>query len=270
MTPKLQTQSLAELRAVPHISVSQLKAFLMCPRRYFLQYIEGVAPAFKPAPLPFGTAWHEAIGFYLTTSTKTEQADRDEVKAIFRERFSMAVEGDRVPVLFDEGEDVDKSIDTAMKMLDVFMNKFELPEKVVGVELPFSLELVDPEFGDTLQTPLIGALDALVMNNGRPAVVEFKSASRRWSADQLAFDLQMTGYQMAAEHLGYADPELVMVITTKTTKPDVQLERVVRTKADRDDLIVTAQSVSAAIMAGVDHPVRGWGCKGCPYAYACR
>jgi CRISPR/Cas system-associated exonuclease Cas4 (RecB family) len=270
MTPKLQLQTLSELRRLPHISISQIKSYILCPRKYFLQYIEGVAPAFVPAPLPFGTAWHEAVGFFLTTSTKAQPADADEVKDIFRERFALAVEGDKIPVLFDEDQDIDKSIDTAMKMLDVFMNKFELPEKVVGVELPFSLELVDPKHGDGLQVPLIGALDALVMNNGKPAVLEFKSSARKWSTDQCAFDLQMSGYQMAAEHLGYADPELVLVVTTKTTKPDVQVERVVRTQADRDDLVVTAQSVSAAIMAGVDHPIRGWGCKGCPFAHACR
>jgi CRISPR/Cas system-associated exonuclease Cas4 (RecB family) len=264
------SKSLPELRQLPHISVSQLKSFIQCPRKWSLAYIHGVVPQFRPIPLVFGTAWHEAIGFHLTTSTKAKPADRDEVKAIFRERLSIAVEGERVPVLFDEGDDLGKCIDLGVKMLDVFADRVELPDRVIGVELPFSLEITDPEFGDVLDIPLIGALDALVINDGVSQVWELKTAKRKWSADMLEFDLQPTAYGMAAEQLGYDDPDLILLVATKTTRPDVQIERLVRTKADRDDLRVTAQSVTAAISAGIDHPIRGWACKGCPYAHACK
>jgi CRISPR/Cas system-associated exonuclease Cas4 (RecB family) len=270
MTPKIATRSLAELRAVPHLSVSQLKSFIQCPRKYTLAYVEGVVPQFRPIALAFGTAWHEAIGFHLTTSTKSSPADRDEVKTIFRERLSIAVEGDRVPVLFDEGEDIGKAIDLGVRMIDVFLDRVGLPEKVIGVEVPFSLEIVDPEYGDVLDVPLVGAIDALVIRDGKPAVWELKTAKRKWAADQLEYDLQPTAYAMAVEQLGYQDPALVLLVATKTAKPDVQIEQVLRTKADRDDLAVTAQSVTAAIAAGIDHPIRGWACKGCPYAHACR
>lgn len=270
MSSKNTARTLPELRAVPHLSVSQLKTFVSCPRKYTLAYVHGVVPQFRPIALAFGTAWHEAVGFHLTTSTKAKPADRDEVKSIFRERLSIAVEGDRVPVLFDEGDDLGKCIDQGVKMLDVFMDRVEMPDRVVGVELPFSLEITDPEFGDVLDVPLIGALDALVINDGIPQVWELKTSKKKWSADQLEYDLQPTAYGIAAEQLGYEDPDLVLLVATKTSRPDVQVERLVRTKADRDDLAVTAQSVVLAIAAGIDHPIRGWACKGCPYAHACR
>jgi CRISPR/Cas system-associated exonuclease Cas4 (RecB family) len=270
MTPLTAFRSLAELRAIPHISVSQLKTFIQCPRRYALAYVHGVVPQFRPIALAFGTAWHEAVGFHLTASTKAKPADRDKVKAIFRERLAIAVEGDRVPVLFEEGDDLGKCIDQGVKMIDVFVERVELPDRVVGVELPFALEISDPEFGDVLDVPLIGALDALVINAGVSQVWELKTAKRKWSADMLEFDLQPTAYGMAAEQLGYDDPDLILLVATKATKADVQVERLVRTKADRDDLRVTAQSVTAAISAGIDHPIRGWTCKGCPYAHACK
>jgi putative RecB family exonuclease len=266
----INSRPLTELRQLHHISVSQLKTFISCPRRHALAYTHCVAPQFRPIALTFGTAWHEAIGFHLTTSTKATPADRDAVKGIFRERLSIAVEGDKVPVLFDEGDDLGKCIDQGVKMIDVFMDRVELPDRVVGVELPFSLEITDPEFGDVLDVPLIGALDALVIDGGIPQVWELKTAKRKWSADMLEFDLQPTAYGMAAEQLGYDDPDLILLVATKTTKADVQVERLVRTKADRDDLRVTAQSVSAAISAGIDHPIRGWACKGCPYSHACK
>lgn len=271
MTPKTSTTTtLEELRAIPHLSVSQLKTFIQCPRKYALAYVHGVVPQFRPVALAFGTAWHEAVGFHLTTSTAAQLADRDEVKTIFRERLSIAVEGDAIPVLFDDGEDVGKAIDLGTRMLDVFLDRLELPDRIIGVELPFSLEIVDPEFGDVLDVPLIGALDALVLRDGRPAVWELKTSKKKWSVDQLEYDLQPTAYAMAAEQLGYEAPDLVLMVATKTAKPDVQVERLVRTRADRDDLAVTAQSVTAAIAAGIDHPIRGWACRGCPYAHACR
>jgi CRISPR/Cas system-associated exonuclease Cas4 (RecB family) len=263
-------RSLAELRQLPHVSVSQLKSFIGCPRKWSLAYIHGVIPQFRPIALAFGTAWHEAIGFHLTTSTKANPADRDEVKSLFRERLSIAVEGDKIPVLFDEGDDLGKCIDQGVKMIDAFMDRVELPDRVVGVELPFSLEITDPEFGDVLDVPLIGALDALVINGGIPQVWELKTSKKKWSADQLEYDLQTTAYGMAAEQLGYENPDLVLLVATKTKTPDVQVERLVRTKADRDDLRVTAQSVTAAITAGIDHPIRGWACKGCQYSHACK
>jgi putative RecB family exonuclease len=269
MTAQVATRPLEQLRAVPHLSVSQLKTFITCPRKYRLAYIDRVAPQFRPIALAFGIAWHEAIAVHLTKSTHDRPADRNEVKTTFVERLSIAVDSDDTPVLFDEGENLGKTIDVGALMLDVFLDRLPLPERVIGVELPFWLELRDATFGDVLQTPLIGAIDALVINNDRAVVWEVKTAKRRWSDDQLAYDLQPTAYQIAAEHLGFANADVELLITTKTQKPDVQIERVVRTKADRADLVVTAQSVVTAIAAGIDHPIRGWACRGCPYAHAC-
>jgi hypothetical protein len=270
MTATARLPTLASLRALPHLSVSQLKVFVQCPRKYSLQYVERVTPQFRPIAFAFGTAWHEAVGQLLLTSTRGADSPLDDVKAVFRERLVASVENETVPVLFDDDDDLGKTVDVGVKMIDAFTRKVPLPEKVVGVELPFSLEIRDPDFGDVLGVPIIGALDALVVDGGKATVWELKTAKKKWSSDQLEFDLQMTTYGMAAAQMGYADPELVLLVTTKTAKPDVQVERLVRHKTDRDDLAVTAQSVVTAIAAGIDHPVRGWACRTCPYAHACR
>jgi PD-(D/E)XK nuclease superfamily len=57
----MSTTSLADRRALPHLSVLQLKTFLQCPKKYTFQYIERVEPAFRPIALAFGTAWHETL-----------------------------------------------------------------------------------------------------------------------------------------------------------------------------------------------------------------
>ena len=60
-----------------------------------------------------------------------------------------------------------------------------------------------------------------------------------------------------------------LLITTKTKTPRVQRERVVRGDVDEADLVATALSVSRAVQASVDHPIRGWPCRGCAYSTVC-
>lgn len=58
-------ESLIELRKKPHLSISALKCFLSCPRRFALQYTERARPDFVPAALVLGSAWHSAVAAWL-------------------------------------------------------------------------------------------------------------------------------------------------------------------------------------------------------------
>ena len=44
-----------------HFSVSQMKAWLMCPRKFEFRYVLGAEQEFLPMPLVFGTAFHSAL-----------------------------------------------------------------------------------------------------------------------------------------------------------------------------------------------------------------
>src|SRR5262249_6291348 len=110
---------------------------------------------------------------------------------------------------------------------------------------------------------------ALVERDGKVVVLEVKSAKRRWSTDQLEQDLQGTAYGMAARSLRYSETNVEVVITTKATKPALQVERLVRHQTDEHELIELAFGVVKAVAAGVDHRNRGWQCRGCAYAGAC-
>ncbi len=135
--------TLAALRAKPHTSISQLKTYIQCPRKYFIQYIKGAMPAFRPLALVFGSAWHETIAEHLTRSRPDRQVPVDELRAHLRDGLVRGVDRDDVPVLFEEEEqDIGAVIDVAMRMLDVFLDRVPLPEQVHGVEVPFRLKLV--------------------------------------------------------------------------------------------------------------------------------
>ncbi len=262
--------TLAALRAKSHTSISQLKTFIQCPRKYFIQYIKGAMPAFRPLAHVFGSAWHETIAEHLTRSRRDRQVPVDELRAHLHDGLVHGMDRDDVPVLFDEEEqDIGSVIDVAMRMLDAFLARGPGPDRVHGVEVPFRLRLAHPVTGEVAPVPLVGAIDAIVEQAGRPVVWELKTAKKRWSADQLDFDLQPTAYGMAARTLGYKDARLTLLVTTKGKTPDVQVEQVVRHRRDELELVETAFAVARAVKAGVDYPNRGWQCRTCPYVHAC-
>lgn len=257
--------TLAMLRQRPHTSVSQLKCFLQCPRKYFYQYVERCEPDFRPVALAFGTAWHAAIGHHLLYETTPE-----EVQSVFRDTLAREVEGGRAPVLFEDEEDLGMCIDLGVRMLDTFIERVDQPDQVIGVEVVFSLELADPSTGEILPVPLIGAIDALVVEKNKPCIWELKTSKKKWAADQLEFDLQPVAYKLGARVHEVFDPQLKLIVATKNKKPDVQVETVVRHRADEEELAHVAMSVLRAVDAGVDHPLRGWQCRSCQHASGCR
>ena len=60
------------------ISKSQIQTYLICPRKFYFQYVMGAMPEFLPASLPFGSALHAAVAafyrFLKDTGTKPELA----------------------------------------------------------------------------------------------------------------------------------------------------------------------------------------------------
>ena len=67
-----------------YISVSQLKTWLMCPRKYELKYIRGESPAYVPVNLAFGSAIHEALAaFYAEIKSTGSPLRRDLVLDVF-------------------------------------------------------------------------------------------------------------------------------------------------------------------------------------------
>jgi hypothetical protein len=82
------------------------------------------------------------------------------------------------------------TIDVGARMLEVFAQKVPRPENMLGVAVPFALELAHSVTGEVTSLPVIGAIDVLVHVDGSVGVWEVKTGKRKWSADQLEFDLQ--------------------------------------------------------------------------------
>lgn len=249
-----------------YLSWSRLSCFLRCARQFRLRYGERVPPEHRPVPLLFGTAWHDAVGVYLE---KSGNATTAELVEVFAESFDHEITEGEAPVHFDDGETRETIIETARGMVEAFRKAVKPPFELLDRERSFSIELAHPVTGEILPVPVVGSIDAVISRNGEKLLWEFKSSKRRWTADQVDADGQVTVYGIAARELGHADAKLELVVTTKGKKPDVQIERLVRHRRDEQEVAELAFGVLTAVEAGVDYRVRGWQCRSCQWAGSC-
>lgn len=249
-----------------YLSWSRISAFMRCPRQYAMRYIERFPPEHRPVALLFGTAWHDTVGVYLEgagTATTPELVD------VFAESFDHEIAEGEAPVHFDEDETRETIIDTARGMVEAFLDAVTPPFELIDRERSFSIELAHPVTGEILPVPIVGSIDAVISRNGEKLLWELKSSKRKWTADQLENDGQVTLYQIAARSLGHANAKLELVVATKSKRPDVQVERVVRHRRDEQELAELVFGVLAAIETGVDFRVRSWQCRSCQWAGTC-
>jgi CRISPR/Cas system-associated exonuclease Cas4 (RecB family) len=254
---------------ITHLSVTALQEFVACPRKFRLRRIDRVLQSHRPVALALGASFHEAVGVALFRHGCGDPVAIEPVHQKFRDALRHQIGSHDVPVLFDDGEDEGHLVDAGMNMLVAFLRAFPMPDRVHSIERRFEANLFDAETGEVLPVPFVGSVDAITETNGRVQLLELKSAARRWDQDRLLHDAQVTGYAMAMRAEGIVEPELQLAVVTKTKRPDVQLERLVRTRADETELVQTALSVHRAVEAGVDHRQRSWACKSCPFAGAC-
>jgi len=258
-----------------YTSVSQVKCYLRCPRQFELRYIRGEAPAFLPVPLAFGSAFHAALAaFYGEVKTSGSPLKRDLVLDVFRAEWARALDGP-IPLQVDEEDDTSTEvvIDKGISMLHTFAEHAEknLDGVVVeSVEKSFAVAIHDPDTGEVMEEQLVGTMDLVVLDHDLRVVVEHKTAAKKYSSDQLRYDIQPTAYKLAARQAGMGEVGLRFQVVTKTKVPAIQIADITRDAQDEDDFLRTAGGVLKAIDAGVSYPIRGWACRGCQFAHACR
>lgn len=253
------------------VSVSQLKEFLICPRRYQLHRVLGVEPEFTPVPLVLGSAAHSAFAhLYSTIADTNELPAVADVIQVFRDAWDVAIAG---PIAVKLDEDAANPIDVGVKIVRAMHEHVAASGavEVVGVEVPFSgVVLFDPDSGEVLDEQLTGFIDLVVRERDRNVIVEHKTGARKWAQDQLDHDFQTTAYQIAAPTIGLGDDVgLRYQVVTKTKVAIVQVEDVVRDELATTDFLRTASGVLRAIGSESFWPVRSWACKSCPYSHAC-
>jgi len=246
-----------------HVSVSQVQTFLMCPRKYELRYVVGAEPEKRSLNLVFGSAIHEALAAYYIALKEGAEPDRDLVLATFSDSIDEALL-DTPPVELDDDESAGTAKDKGVALLNVFFEHVEKPDKILAVEQPFAVDVNDPRTGGIIEEQFTGVLDALVEVEGHQVILEHKTAARKWSQDQLDYDLQAGAYLAA---IPAACVRLQCLLKTKT--PSLETHDLLRSDFQKNEAIDVICRVLDAIRAGAFWRQRGWQCKGCEYSSSC-
>ena len=266
----MSASALAILRAEKHISVSAIGSYLRCPMAYAHRYIYKTPPSHRPVPLAFGSAIHIALAlFYSRLMESQSEPTAEELATSFSDAWSLQLEGN-IPVLFDNKDTPDSLRDKGVEMLRVFHEQAPRPHQVVGVEEPFSIEVLDPQTGTPFAERLVGVFDAVTRDEaGRYTILEHKTAARRWGHTRLDHDLQVTAYTHAAPMVGLPDASVTLQVLLKTKEPALELYNPTRTDRDRQDLLKVISGVLCSIKVRAFYPVRDWPCGSCSYAGPC-
>ena len=254
---------LAALRAELHVSVSQVRTYLMCPKLYVSRYVLGLEREHRSPNLILGSAVHEALAGFYVAMKAGESMPVEELVQTFADAFETEAVGE-VRVLLPEGTEIGDIKDKGVGMLTVFAEKVKVPERVISVEQPFAVDIIDPDSGEVIEEQLVGAIDATVVDDGETVILEHKTSARRWSQVQLDYDLQ------AGVYLGVTDASLLRFqVLLKTRAPGFVTYDVTRTEEARVEALLVLCRVLDAIRAGIAWPNRGWQCRNCEYRTQC-
>ena len=202
--------------------------------------------------------------FYTALRDGEEEPCAEELHDVFSDAWDEQL-AEPVPILFTEKEgDAGGMKDTGVAMLDAFLDKGLRVDRVVEVEMPFSVEL-----GASLPR-FVGVYDLVTQApGGRYSVVEHKTAGKRWTQDRLAFDSQISSYAAAAPLVGLGDASVKVQLLLKQKVPAVEIYRPKRTDRDLEEFLDLACGVARSIEAGISFPRRDWWCRGCEFGGRC-
>jgi CRISPR/Cas system-associated exonuclease Cas4 (RecB family) len=261
--------ALASIRSRPHLSASAVQSWLRCGRQFEFK-LRKIPPAFTPSSLAFGSSVHAATGAYFDSLARGEGIPPlGLTTAKFTDTWHRYLDGP-IPLLLGSGESEGGLLDLGVKMVEVFHRDVPRFHRLLGAEVPFSVELVHHETGEVLPSEFSGFWDALAQSEDRyHQIIEVKTGKRRWSEDKLAWDIQLTAYVYAATLQEMVSPTVTVLLLLKHKQPSLVTYTPARGDRDFKDLIDLVFHVDAAISAGSFPPIRDWHCNGCQWAGPC-
>jgi len=256
-----------------HISYTQLNTYLKCPQKYEFQYVKALPWEFVPEYFPFGRAIHEVAKlFYRTLKETGQRIPLADLTQHFKATWDKETQANNIR--YKEKQNRDTAREKGVQLVKVFYENVA-PQRIIGVEVPFSVDLVLEETGEVLPCKLSGIFDLIEADQEDTLViVELKTSSKRFTDDQLDLDLQGTLYSYALKQIRFhthGEDTLVRYDQLlKQKSPDMETYYAVKGNVDYTWAYRLVRKVLRAIDYEVFHPIPGWQCKDCPYGKTCQ
>jgi Holliday junction resolvase-like predicted endonuclease len=155
-------------------------------------------------------------------------------------------------------------------MIGCLVDNLDPEERVLAVSEAFAVPLVDAQ-GRVLEKPMIGEIDLVVEKAGRKALVDWKTAARRWPKGKAALDLQPTVFLYGYRQLHGEIPGFRFDVLVKNKTPILEQHMTERTLDQFHRMVELVKLVERAIQSEVFLPSeQGFYCGGCPHQEACK
>ena len=240
-----------------HLSVSQLKLYLLCPLRYFYRYIAKL-PAPLSSELTLGRSVHAALETNFTQKIVTQH---DLPLPHVTDAFSDAWEQDVKTTAFEEDERAGQVKDEGIAIVGKYHSEISPTIQPVAVETPFELtfENVPYTFQGRVDLVETGAI-----------IRDHKVTRRAPTPAQVDQDLQLTAYSLAHRlQQGTPETRLQLDVMVRTKKPKVLHLPTTRQPADHTRFLKLLGYVAKGIQAELFYPTPNFTCPSCPYRRHC-
>ena len=254
------------------ISKSHIQPYLICPRKFYFQYVIGQEMEFIPSSMVLGRALHEAVAFFYRTLK--QQGERPELSSLIAD-FKAAWRKETADrnIAFGGSSSKESFEGLGIALLKGFYEGIR-PRKVEAVEYPFCVGINDPDLGRELAFKLVGVIDLIESDDdGSLIISELKTASKRMADSQGENQLDGLVYAYALDELGFRTDENRTLIRydvlIKTKVPGFQQAYFNKEPGDFRRLGRWIKDVLNAINRNAFYPNFGWACKQCPFRKAC-
>jgi RecB family exonuclease len=228
------------------LSYSRIAAYLSCPEKYRLHYVEKWRRRRPKAGLVFGSVVHEAVAAYLATG----QHSFDE---LWEEQRHTEIE-------YGKGESFDALRAKGILIEEMFISRFhEWMLRILGLEQRFEMEIDDG-------IRLVGIVDFIGKDaDGRPLLLDWKTARSAYPDDRTMLDMQLSYYSLLTgiSKVGFC-------VFVKTTSPRIQLTTAEREPEQVLAAEAVARHVARCVREGIFHQTPHFiTCQMCDYRCLC-
>lgn len=242
---------------IDHLSVSQLKLYLLCPLKYFYRYIQRLeAP--PSSELTLGRSVHKALEMNFRQKITTLQ---DLPLTHVTDAFSDAWEQEAKHTAFEMDEKPGHIKDDGINILGVYHPTVAPTIQPKAVEQPFTLTFANVAY------TLKGQIDLIDI---RDTIIDHKTTKRAPTPEQVSQDLQLTAYSLAHHTLhGQASSSLRLDVAVRTKAPKIIHLQTSRCPTDHARFLKLLGYVAKGIHSGLFYPIANFTCPSCPYRQRC-
>jgi Holliday junction resolvase-like predicted endonuclease len=219
--------------------------------------------------LSFGSAFHRVCEWISLTRKEGKMPARAEAVDLFGTLWGRQIAEDK-NIRFDEEMDSNACSAQGRDMIGCLVDNLDPEERVIAVNEAFAVPLVDAQ-GNVLEKPMIGEIDLVVEQGGRKALVDWKTAGKRWSKGKAALDLQPTVFLYGYRQLHGEIPGFRFDVLVKNKTPVLEKHVTERNLDQFNRMVELVKLVERAIQAEIFLPSeQGFYCGGCPHQEACK